>query len=109
MARVLRWPALVAALAASAPLGCAAGHSAAAPGEPPRFVRFWGAFRPEERHRDVIECSDAAREAIAGDASYLGRPPGEAARAMRERVIGCMKERGWGPAEIGTPASGSRV
>jgi hypothetical protein len=107
MGAVLRGTVGLALLAASG--GCASPGSDRAPQEPPRFVRFWGVFRPEERHRDVIECADEARQAIGADASFLRGPPEAAGLALRERVVACMKQRGWGPAEGGVPAPADRV
>lgn len=74
-------------------LGCAS--AAPAPGtEAPRYT-LSRPYAPEELNRDVVECSERARSALAPRES-LWRESGEALRrALHQATTECMRERGW--------------
>jgi hypothetical protein len=85
-------------------LGCAAPPLQLGP--PPTYVRADGPFEPEELSRDVIICSERARERVAAEFTGHRGPLIDTRRALRERTSVCMGWKGWmkrerpeGPAE----------
>jgi hypothetical protein len=74
-------------------LGCAS--SAAAPGpEAPRYTLL-RPYAPEELSRDVVECSEQARSALAARESLWRESPEAQRRALHEATTECMHQRGW--------------
>jgi hypothetical protein len=57
---------------------------------PPSYVRFHGPWVPEVLDRDVVACTDEARES-------LKRAAAANRRELRDRTTKCMEERGWRP------------
>jgi len=86
----------IAALGLLAASAACAGPGGPAPAAPaPVFVRERGVWAPEDLHRDVGECGDAARAELMAEPAWLERPRGAAAAELRRRVVACMGERGW--------------
>ena len=80
------------ALALAACAGCASGP---APGEvTPRFTLL-RPYTPEELNRDVVECSERAKEELVARESLWTQEPGAQRQALFESTTWCMRERGW--------------
>ena len=74
-------------------LGCAS--SAAAPGpEAPRYT-LHRPYAPEALSRDVVECSEQARDALAPREPLWRESPEAQRRALHEATTECMRQRGW--------------
>jgi hypothetical protein len=84
------------ALALLCACAACAGPGASVPESPaPVFVRERGIWAPEDLHRDVGECADAARAELTAEPVWLESERGAAAAELRRRVVACMGERGW--------------
>ncbi len=95
--RLLRLSALGAALGAAALAGCASAGEAPPLGPAPVYVRSWGQWTPEDRHRDVVECSEAARTSLEAEPDLARRALPTLRPALRRRTGECLRERGWRP------------
>ncbi len=76
-------------------LACASSPDGGGVDPTPEFVRAQNTWTPEELHRDLIACLDAAHAAVLAELGASRATSASVRRTMRDRTSQCMARSGW--------------
>ena len=76
-------------------LACASSQNGGGVDPTPEFVRAQDTWTPEELHRDLIACLDAAHAAVLAELGASRATSASVRRTMRDRTSQCMARLGW--------------